>query len=72
VSSGSGGYHLIGHRVEVVRFRDRTVECECGIVIVSEDNESRIIRDAALADAFGAHRRTETAKQRAEEVVPHG
>ena len=51
------GYHLMGHRVRIVSFRECQVECDCGEVMVVPDDESRMIRDESLAVAFTRHRR---------------
>ena len=52
----SGVYHTAGHRVAVVCFERREVECDCGAVVTVPDEESRLFRDEALAMAFSRHR----------------
>jgi hypothetical protein len=59
----SSGSHIEGHRIEIVRFRDRTVECECGAVVHSEDHEIEVIRHDMLAFAFARHRKEAYAKE---------
>jgi hypothetical protein len=52
----NGGYHHIGHRVASVCFTRREAICDCGVVVTVPDDESRLIRDEALAVAFSRHR----------------
>ena len=51
------GYHLAGHRVDDISFSRREITCECAVVLTVDDNESVILRNEALAEAFRAHRR---------------
>lgn len=51
------GYHLAGHRIDDIHFSRREVTCECGLVFTVDDDESVILRNEALAEAFRAHRR---------------
>jgi hypothetical protein len=62
--SSSPGTHIEGHRIEIVRFRDRTVECGCGAVVHSEDHVIDEIRHDMLAFAFARHRKEAYAKER--------
>ena len=57
------GCHLAGHRIDDIHFSRREVTCDCGVVLTVDDEESVILRNEALAEAFRAHRRAMGASQ---------
>ena len=58
----TSGYHLVGHRVRMISFSRRRVECECGEEFSIPEHELKLIEQESLAAVFRAHRREMTSK----------